>query len=167
MPASGLVASGFADMISDVSAKLKMVECGHCHAKTFIPADLPPMETTPCAKCGHPVMAPVTLRHFELRSVIASGGMGTVYRAFDNNLHREVAVKILKPEMASDPEIMASFFREARAGADTVSGDEASFDGSVVRFSVGRVASDSFFATLQAEQGKAFVAASVAACVAA
>lgn len=104
-------------MISIVSAKLKMVECGHCHAKTFIPGDLPPMETSPCAKCGHPVMAPVTLRHFELRSVIASGGMGTVFRAFDMNLHREVAIKILKPDMSSDPEIMASFFREARAGA--------------------------------------------------
>jgi serine/threonine protein kinase len=104
-------------MIFNVSAKLKMVECGHCHAKTFISAELPAMETTPCAKCGHPVMAPVTLRHFELRSVIASGGMGTVFRAFDMNLHREVAIKILKPDMSSDPEIMASFFREARAGA--------------------------------------------------
>lgn len=104
-------------ILNEVSAKLKMVDCGNCHAKTFIPGDLPPMETTPCAKCGHPVMVPVTLRQFELRSVIASGGMGTVYRAFDMNLHREVAVKILKPEMSADPEIMASFFREARAGA--------------------------------------------------
>jgi serine/threonine protein kinase len=94
-----------------------MVECGSCHVKNFIPGELPPMETVPCSRCGHPVMAPVNLRQFELRSVIASGGMGTVYRAFDSNLHREVAVKILKPEMAADPEIMGSFFREARAGA--------------------------------------------------
>lgn len=94
-----------------------MVECGKCHVKNFIPGELPPMETVPCTRCGHPVMLPVSLRQFELRSVIASGGMGTVYRAFDMNLQREVAVKILKPEMAHDPEIMASFFREARAGA--------------------------------------------------
>lgn len=94
-----------------------MVECGGCKVKNFIPGDLPPMETIPCTKCGHPVMVPVQLRQFELRSVIASGGMGTVFRAWDLNLHREVAVKLVKPEMASDPEIMNSFFREARAGA--------------------------------------------------
>lgn len=107
---------GVTVMLSSVSA-LKMVECGACRVKNFIPGDLPPMETTPCSKCGHPVMAPVNLRQFELRSVIASGGMGTVFRAFDMNLQREVAIKILKPDMAADPEIMASFFREARAGA--------------------------------------------------
>ncbi len=94
-----------------------MVECGGCKVKNFIPGDLPPMETVPCSKCGHPVMAPLNLRQFELRAVIASGGMGTVFRAYDLNLHREVAIKLLKPEMAADPEIMDSFFREARAGA--------------------------------------------------
>jgi serine/threonine protein kinase len=94
-----------------------MVECGGCRVKNFIPGDLAPMQTVPCTKCGHPVMVPVKLRQFELRSVIASGGMGTVFRAFDLNLHREVAVKLVKPEMASDPQIMESFFREARSGA--------------------------------------------------
>jgi serine/threonine protein kinase len=57
------------------------------------------------------------MRQFELRSVIASGGMGTVYRAMDMSLQRLVAVKMLKKEMASDEEVMASFYREARASA--------------------------------------------------
>jgi serine/threonine protein kinase len=94
-----------------------MVECGACHVKNFIPGDLDPLSTVPCNRCGHPIMMPMTMRQFELRSIIASGGMGTVYRAFDVNLHREVALKMMKREMAQDQEVMDSFYREARAGA--------------------------------------------------
>jgi serine/threonine protein kinase len=43
--------------------------------------------------------------------------MGTVYTAFDTKLHREVALKMMKREMADDPQIMQSFYREAQAGA--------------------------------------------------
>jgi len=59
----------------------------------------------------------MTLRQFELRDAIASGGMGTVYRAFDNTLEREVAVKLMKEELSADPEALDSFFSEARAAA--------------------------------------------------
>ena len=62
-------------------------------------------------------MLPVMLRNFELRTIIASGGMGTVYTAHDVKLDREVALKMMKREMAADPEIMQAFYREARAGA--------------------------------------------------
>jgi serine/threonine protein kinase len=62
-------------------------------------------------------MLPVTMRQFELRSIIASGGMGTVFRAFDVSLQREVALKMMKREMAADPEVMAAFSREARVSA--------------------------------------------------
>lgn len=94
-----------------------MVECGACRVKIFIPSDLKPFESIPCTKCGHPVLMPMTFRQFELRSIIASGGMGTVYRAWDLMLHREVAVKMLKREMAEDEEVLQSFYREARASA--------------------------------------------------
>ena len=60
---------------------------------------------------------PLQFRQFELRSIIASGGMGTVYRAWDLMLHREVAVKMLKREMAADEEVLQSFYKEARASA--------------------------------------------------
>jgi serine/threonine protein kinase len=94
-----------------------MVECGACRVKIFIPSALKPFESIPCTKCGHPVLMPMTFRQFELRSIIASGGMGTVYRAWDLMLHREVAVKMLKREMAEDEEVLQSFYREARASA--------------------------------------------------
>lgn len=62
-------------------------------------------------------MVPMLMRQFELRGIIASGGMGTVFRAFDLNLERQVALKMMKKEMAQDKEVMESFYREARAGA--------------------------------------------------
>jgi len=96
---------------------LKMVTCGWCDTKVFISGDLPPLATTPCTKCGKPLMMPMRLRQFELRSVIASGGNGTVYRAFDTVLERLVAVKLVKKELISDQQAMESFYREARACA--------------------------------------------------
>src|SRR5438552_2817734 len=94
-----------------------MVTCGGCGAKVFISGDLPPLTTTPCTKCGHPVMMPMRLRQFELRDAIASGGMGTVYRAVDLMLERDVAVKLMRRELVEDAKSLESFYREARACA--------------------------------------------------
>ena len=62
-------------------------------------------------------MMPMLLRQFELRSKIASGGMGTVYRAWDMMLERMVAVKLMKKELIDDPKASESFAREARSCA--------------------------------------------------
>ncbi|MBL9137564.1 MAG: serine/threonine protein kinase [Verrucomicrobiales bacterium] len=94
---------------------LKLVTCGGCGARPFIPGDLAPLETVPCSKCGHPLMMPLKMRQLELRAPIASGGMGTVYRAFDEMLLREVAVKLMRKELLDDREAIESFQREARA----------------------------------------------------
>jgi serine/threonine protein kinase len=98
-------------------APLKMVTCSGCNTKVFISGNLTPLATEPCKKCGHPIMMPLLLRQFELRSVIASGGMGTVYRSFDTVLERLVAVKLMKKELLSDPKAFEDFYREARACA--------------------------------------------------
>ncbi|HQP44208.1 MAG TPA: serine/threonine-protein kinase, partial [Thermoanaerobaculales bacterium] len=55
------------------------------------------------------------LAHYEIRERLGRGGMGEVFRAFDTRLEREVAVKLIPPEVASDPERIARFEREARA----------------------------------------------------
>lgn len=98
-------------------ASLKMVTCGNCDTKVFIPGDLPPLATVPCTKCGNPIMMPLMLRQFELRSAIGAGGMGTVYRAFDTVLERLVAVKLMKKELLEDQAALENFYREARACA--------------------------------------------------
>ena len=91
-----------------------MVPCERCNTQTFIPADLGMFQYANCKNCGHAVMTPVKLDQFELRSVIGSGGMATVYRAHDEILDRDVAVKLMQPEFAGDQNAMAGFFREAR-----------------------------------------------------
>jgi hypothetical protein len=55
-----------------------------------------------------------TLAHYRITAAIGAGGMGEVYRATDTKLGREVALKVLPAEMASDPERFARFQREAQ-----------------------------------------------------
>jgi len=63
-------------------------------------------------------MVGVTLAdRYEIVDRVATGGMGTVYRATDTRLNRDVAIKILKEELADDPRFVERFRREARAVA--------------------------------------------------
>lgn len=55
-----------------------------------------------------------TLGPYELRSVLGKGGMATVYRAFQPGMDREVAIKVMSPDLADQPEFIARFEREAR-----------------------------------------------------
>src|SRR5437588_9090133 len=96
---------------------LRMVACRGCGVKNFISSELPPLSTIPCTRCGYAIMMPMHLRQFELRDAIASGGMGTVYRAWDTMLEREVAVKLMRKELSEDTKVLESFYREARACA--------------------------------------------------
>ncbi len=57
------------------------------------------------------------LAHFELISPLGSGGMGAVLLARDTQLDRPVALKILPPENATDPESVQRFHQEARSAA--------------------------------------------------
>jgi serine/threonine protein kinase len=100
-----------------MSEQLRMVTCGWCESKVFIPGDLPPLGTVPCSKCQHPIMMPMMIRQFELRSVVGAGGMGIVYRAWDTTLERMVAVKLMRKELLNDQKALEGFYREARACA--------------------------------------------------
>src|SRR5262249_58108923 len=65
-------------------------------------------------------MTPVAgsrLGPFEILSPLGAGGMGEVYRARDSRLDRDVAVKVLAPQLAESPEALARFQREAKAVA--------------------------------------------------
>ena len=54
---------------------------------------------------------------FILRDILGTGAMGTVYRADQVTLGRTVAVKVLNPALARDPEIIQRFHQEARAAS--------------------------------------------------
>jgi len=57
------------------------------------------------------------LGHYRVIEKIGSGGMGEVYRASDQRLGRDVALKILKPSLAHDQDRLRRFEQEARAAA--------------------------------------------------
>jgi TolB-like protein len=60
-------------------------------------------------------LAPGTkLGPYEIQSPLGAGGMGEVYRASDTKLGRDVALKVLPPDMAQDPERLGRFRREAK-----------------------------------------------------
>ena len=54
------------------------------------------------------------LSHYRVIEKIGAGGMGEVYRAQDTRLGRDVAIKVLSPNLTSTPEVRARFEREAR-----------------------------------------------------
>jgi serine/threonine-protein kinase len=51
---------------------------------------------------------------YELRTILGEGAFGRVYEGFDRRLERQVAVKVIKPWWADDPEWVATFERETR-----------------------------------------------------
>ncbi|MFE3290732.1 serine/threonine-protein kinase [Rhodococcus sp. NPDC059234] len=59
----------------------------------------------------------VIANRYRLLRLIATGGMGQVWEATDNRLHRRVAVKVLKSEFSTDPEFLERFRTEARTTA--------------------------------------------------
>src|SRR5690349_7828519 len=61
-------------------------------------------------------IAPGTpLGHYEIQTLIGTGGMGEVYRARDSRLHRDVAVKVLPDAFSGDRDRLLRFEQEARA----------------------------------------------------
>src|ERR1700710_681214 len=55
------------------------------------------------------------LGRYRVDDRLGEGAMADVYRAHDPDIGRTVAIKVLKPDYARDPDIAARFLREARA----------------------------------------------------
>jgi len=54
---------------------------------------------------------------YELRELLGLGGMGAVYRGYQRSLKREVAIKVLTPQLAQQPDYITRFNREAETAA--------------------------------------------------
>src|SRR4026208_154561 len=58
-----------------------------------------------------------TIAHYRIVAPIGAGGMGAVYKAYDNKLQRTVAIKLLPSEYISQQDRRRRFFQEARAAS--------------------------------------------------
>jgi serine/threonine-protein kinase len=61
-----------------------------------------------------PALIGTRLGAYDIQALLGSGGMANVYRAFDTNLHRAVAIKVLSPAAAAQPGFAERFRQEAR-----------------------------------------------------
>ncbi len=111
-----------------MTAPPPMIECLKCH--TPLPAD-----SKYCLACGADVSgggAPASTSsadnllerlqrlvegQYEIRRVLGRGGMGTVFLAHDLTLEREVAIKVLPPDIAQDEQVVRRFQQEAKTAA--------------------------------------------------
>lgn len=57
---------------------------------------------------------PQRIGKYELRERLGRGGLAEVWKAYDTQLERYVAIKLLHPDLQTDPEFLTRFAREAR-----------------------------------------------------
>ena len=101
--------------------------CGRCRRRfyeaqaSYCPYDGGRLETPedpdPDADGDDPLLGTTLLGQFHLVSPIGSGAMGTVYRAWQSGMERQVAVKLLRADLTHDVDLRRRFLREARAAA--------------------------------------------------
>src|SRR5580698_3904879 len=82
----------------------------------------PPQASQFATQAIKPISGPVSWPTFEpgssfgvryrIESMLGQGGMGAVYKAYDTELDRTVAIKLVRPELASNPETMQRFKQE-------------------------------------------------------
>ncbi len=87
---------------------------------TIAPGTLPPRRTPPPTPSQSGMYGSAAVLHigdllgerYEILQLLGEGGMGAVYKATDRELDRFVALKVIRPELASNPQILARFKQE-------------------------------------------------------
>jgi len=90
------------------------ISCPKCDAPIDI-GDAEPLSRVACPACGERIRIARSFNHFELRETLGTGGMGTVYKARDTQLDRDVALKLLRKDLG--PEYANQLQQEARITA--------------------------------------------------
>ena len=98
------------------SERILKISCHNCMQKLDV-TSLTPFSHISCPSCGAGLIVPEWFDDYLLEEPGGAGGIAMVYRALDLALDREVAIKILKPEIACDAARSELFLREARTAA--------------------------------------------------
>ena len=80
-------------------------------------ASTQPLPTSSSGGANDALIGTVVDGRYRILSRLARGGMATVYEALDTRLDRTVALKVMNPALAEDPDFVSRFRREARATA--------------------------------------------------
>lgn len=95
---------------------LSSTVCPKCGAMLEV-AGLPVFTAVQCPSCEFEFQVPARFGSFMLLQLLGAGGMGGVYRARDESLNREVAIKVMLKSLGDDPQFVETFQREAQAAA--------------------------------------------------
>lgn len=91
--------------------------CPTCHKQFPDEARFCPKDGIPLAEISDPLLGRTLMGQFQIMELIGQGTMGKVYMARQISVDRKVAVKVLKKKLASDPQVVRRFHREAKAAA--------------------------------------------------
>jgi serine/threonine protein kinase len=115
-------------------------------------------DVTSCPKCGSKLVevrdevdntvGTVIDDRFEVRGKIGQGGMGTVYRAWQKSIGREVAIKLMDRSYSRDTMAVRRFFREARLAS------QLSQPNTVSVFDFGQAADGRLFIAMELIRGR-------------
>ncbi len=94
-------------------------EIGNLDLSLLLEAGLPPagVPVSPSAWPPPPEALAGVLPGYEITALLGRGGMSAVYKGIQTSLERDVAIKLLSPELSADPEFEVRFHREAKAMA--------------------------------------------------
>jgi len=94
--------------------RIEQVSCQHCGA--IVPTlEARPLSHIPCPECPGKVFVPVRLANFLFQGPVGEGEMGSIYKATDETIGREVAIKLLRGSYAGNPESCERLRQEACA----------------------------------------------------
>ena len=94
--------------------RFDVIACAHC-SQPIDTAEAVPFTQILCPSCGTEMRVPARFANFILLDQLGKGGMGAVYKAYDETLGRTVAIKVMQQSIGQDRVFVEQFLQEARA----------------------------------------------------